>query len=137
MTMYEAQEKIDHLNNNIELKQKQISLLFSKTQPQATKFDSDRVSGGTRESKIQTYCEDTEQLQKELDSLLKERKIYQDYLESELKAIDKYNPQVKRIIEGRQKYHLTWSKTAKYAAFSRSQSIRYYNYFYKGRKNER
>jgi len=132
MTILEANEKIEHLENQIKYYQEKRVEIFSKTQPQATKFDSDRVSGGIRRNKLEQYAIEMEDIETNMRDCNSEIHHLMNFIDNELKTIGKYDPLAQDIIRCRNEYHLTWDKTSKRVGYCKRQCERIYDK-YKGK----
>jgi len=127
MTIIEANEEIEHLNNQINYLYQEKERIFYLTQPQATKFDGERVSGGIRRNKLDDYAIQTEIIDNQISDLKGQLRHLMNYVENELKTISKYKPLEAAIIKDREELHLYWYEIANKEGFCERQCRRIYD----------
>ena len=127
MKIVDANEKIEHLNNQINYLHQEKDRLFSLTQPQATKFDSERVSGGIRKNKMDEYVIEIESIDKQLSDLNGQVTHLMNFVENELKTIGRYKPLEAAIIRDREELHMKWCDIAIKEPFCERQCRRIYD----------
>jgi len=116
ITIYEANDKIQRLENLRELRMNERDLVFERTQPKAAKLDREQVDGGLkREDRTLAYvieCEDPEYIKlcNQIDETEKAIFYYSEYVEAELKRIGEYEPLKAKIIELKDKKKMTWEE---------------------------
>jgi hypothetical protein len=144
----EVTNKIEHLENQIELKRCLMDLIFEKTQPKAVDCSKEVVEGGKREDKFINYAskiiddEDYKKLETEIERLEKEKFIWVRYQSKELQRLNKYNEVEKLIIYYKEQYMPnkakneempTWDEIAIEVHYSKSQCRNIYRRYKKQR----
>jgi hypothetical protein len=141
MTINEINNEIEKLENDIDYYLSEKERIFDKTQPKAGNMSGERVQGDTtREDKFLNYvveCDDPEY--KALDEKLidKQSRVYHlvNYMNKELKRMDKYNDIEKLIIYYKEEYKPdkskkekmpTWEQIARKVNYSKTQCRRIY-----------
>lgn len=135
MTIKEANNQINKIDNEIEYYLKKKELEMSKMMPQAIKYDKTLVDGGKREDKYANYAVKNELIDKELDRLYAEKRLLEDFVEKELIRLKKYDEVVQLIVfykeESLKKY--TWLQISQRVHISESQCKRIYRKYKKER----
>lgn len=98
MTIKEANNQINKIDNEIEYYLKKKELEMSKMMPQATKYDKTLVDGGKREDKYAKYVIKNEPIDKKLDELFEEKLLLENFIEKELLRLGKYDEVVQLIV---------------------------------------
>lgn len=128
MTIKEANNQINKIDNEIEYYLKKKELEISKIMPQATKYDKTLVDGGKREDKYANYVIKNDLLDKELDKLYAEKRILEDFVENELIRLKKYDELMQLIVYYKEqcleKY--TWLQISQKVHYSVIQCKRIY-----------
>lgn len=93
MTLNEANNKLEKINNDLEYELNEKQILFNKTQPQAVDTTKENVEGGTREDKNMKYVESLEEkeIDDRIDKLVRRKRNIQNWISKELKILNKYN----------------------------------------------
>lgn len=123
MTIKEANNQINKIDNEIEYYLKKKELEMSKMMPQATKYDKTLVDGGKREDKYAKYVIKNELLDKELDKLFKEKLLLENFIEKELLRLGKYDEVVQLIVYYKEQCleKLTWQQISLKVHYSTAQ----------------
>ena len=136
MNLKQANSQIEKIDNiiNYWLNRKELEIV--KVMPQAVDFKKDAVKVSRVETnKFLYYTYEVENIDLELEFLYKEKEILLEYIEKELKRLNKYSDVEKLIVyykeESLEKY--TWSKIAKLVHYSETQCRRIYRKY----KNQR
>ena len=100
MTLKEANKEIELIENDIEKLLRDKEAKFTKTQPQAIDPSKMIIEGGKRVDKFFAYAKfSTEkEIDEQLDELYKRKKHWEDWVEKELKILNKYDDLEKQII---------------------------------------
>ena len=90
MTLTEANNKLEKINNDLEYELNEKQILFSKTQPQAVDTTKENVEGGTREDKNMKYVESLEEkeIDERIDKLVRRKRNIQNWISKELKILN-------------------------------------------------
>ena len=92
MTIKEANNKLEKIDNDIEywLKEKEIEL--SNVLPKAVDITKERVAGGKIEDRFFKYAEalENKKIDDKLDKLYAQKRNIEDYIEKELHRLGKY-----------------------------------------------
>lgn len=128
MTIKEANNQINRIDNEIEYYLKKKELEMSKMMPQATKYDKTLVDGGKREDKYASYAIKNELLDKELDKLFKEKFLLENFIEKELLRLGKYDEVEQLIVYYKEQSldKLTWLQISQKVHYSVIQCKRIY-----------
>lgn len=132
MNIVKAKSLIKHLENNLRLKLEMKELNFIRTQPNATKVDSERVSGGTREDKYANYVIKDDKLDSQIDLIQNQIKILEEYITNELKRLDEYDEWEQKVIYMRES-GINWLKIACSVPFSQTTCRNIYRRYKKQR----
>lgn len=139
MTIKEANNKLEKIDNDINywLTEKEIEL--SKALPKATDITQERVSGGTRVDKFMKYAEalEVKQIDEKLDKLYAQKKNLEDYLDKELYRLQKYGPLERKIITLRSEKGLRWREISVLTGYCERQCQRIYDKYYRRKKKKR
>ena len=135
MTIKEANNQINKLDNEIEYYLKRKELELNKLMPQATKYDKTLVDGGKREDKYANYAIKSEIIDKELDNLFEAKRLLEDFVEKELIRLNKYDEVLQLIVYYKEQCleKLTWQQISNRVHYSIAQCKR----IYKKWKNQR
>lgn len=132
MTIVKAKSLIKHLENNLNLKLEMKELNFIRTQPNSTKIDSERTSGGKREDKFSNYVIKDIKVDEEIEIIQNQIRILEKYITNELKRIDEYDEWEQKVIYMRES-KVNWIKIACSTPFSESTCKRIYRRYKKKR----
>jgi hypothetical protein len=142
----EVTNKIEHLENAIELKRGQMDLIFEDTQPKPIDYSKEYVQRGKRVDKYIEYtsivCDDPEykKLESEVEKLEREKFIWVRYQSKELQRLDKYNEVEKLIVYYKEQYipdkskgeeMPTWDEISTKVHYSKSQCRNIYRKYKK------
>ena len=137
MTIKEANNKLEKIDNDINywLTEKEIEL--SKVLPKATDTTQERVSGGTRVDKFMKYAEalEVKQIDEKLDKLYAQKKNLEDYIEKELHRLNKYREVEQLIVYYKEQCieNYTWVQISQRVYYSKEQCQRIYKKWKKER----
>lgn len=137
MTIKEANNKLEKIDNDINywLAEKEIEL--SKVLPKATDIKQERVSGGTRVDKFLKYAEamEVKQIDEKLDKLYAQKKNLEDYIEKELHRLNKYREVEQLIVYYKEQCteNYTWVQISQRVYYSKEQCQRIYKKWKKER----
>ncbi len=128
MTIKEANNKLEQIDNKIEYWLKEKELELSKVLPKATDVTSERVSGGKRVDKFYNFIVEIEPIDKELDLLYAKKKNLEDYIEKELHRLNKYREFEQLIVYYKEQCleSYTWNQIAQKVFYSKEQCQRIY-----------
>lgn len=139
LTIKEANNRIDEIDNKLEYYLNKKELEFNKTQPKATDIKTDITTGGARVDKNIQYMIICEQYDPIIDSLQNEKQILLDFVEKELKRINKYGDVEQQIIYYKEQYipryhdEVTWYFISRKVHASESTCKRIYKKYKKSR----
>lgn len=137
MTIKEANNKLEKIDNDINywLTEKEIEL--SKVLPKATDITQERVSGGTRVDKFMKYAEamEVKQIDEKLDKLYAQKKNLEDYIEKELHRLNKYREVEQLIVYYKEQCieNYTWVQISQRVYYSPTQCRNIYRKWKKER----
>lgn len=137
MTIKEANNKLEKIDNDINywLNEKEIEL--SKVLPKATDTTQERVSGGTRVDKFIKYAEalEVKQIDEKLDKLYAQKKNLEDYIEKELHRLNKYREVEQLIVYYKEQCteNYTWVQISQRVYYSPTQCRNIYRKWKKER----
>ena len=132
MDLKTANLELEKLENEYEFWLKEKEALLTLVTPKSPSLDSQRVSGGTRSDKHLKYVEldDEKKINDTLDYIHKRKKNILEWLEKELKIMNKYGEVEALIIQYKEngKYNkkeeryieLTWEDIAKEVHYSKT-----------------
>lgn len=126
MTIREAKNDLERINNELELYLEKKQINFEKTQPQASKFKDIITSGGFVNDKFLHYIIKDENLDSTIIALQKEAVAIQDFIVKEMERILK-NKGDEYIVYLRDEKGLSWNKIARYTNYSLRQCHYLYN----------
>lgn len=131
MTIKEANNKIEKIDNEIEYYLRKKEKEFAKTQPQAVKFKEIITSGGRRIDKFNKYVISIKEIDDILDNLYSEKRILEEYIEKELIRLNKYSEVEQLIIYYKEQNleKLTWVQISMRVHYSVSQCKKIYRRF--------
>lgn len=132
LTIWKAKSELEHLENQLDLKLQQKELNFIRTQPGAVKTDKDVTSGGAREDKFASYVIRDIDLDRDIDYIQDLIKVYEDYIEKELKRLNKYGEWEQKVIYMRESKQ-PWINIACATPFSQTTCRRIYRSYKKQR----
>lgn len=128
MTIKEANNKLEKIDNDIEyyLKQKEIEL--SNVMPKAVDTTKEVVKGGKRVDRFSNYVIEIGDIDKKLDILYADKRNLEEYIEKELRRLGKYREVEQLIIYYKEQCleNLTWNQIAQKVHYSKEQCQRIY-----------
>lgn len=139
LTIKEANNRIDEIDNKLEYYLNKKELEFNKTQPKATDIKTDITTGGARTDKNIQYMIICEQYDPIIESLQNEKQVLLDFVEKELKRINKYGDVEQQIIYYKEQYipryhdEVTWYFISRKVHASESTCRRIYKKYKKSR----
>lgn len=135
MTIKEANNQINKIDNEIEYYLKKKELEMAKMMPQATKYDKTLVDGGKREDKYANYVVKNELIDKTIDKLYDDKRLLEDFIEKELIRLKKYDEVMQLVVFYKEQCFekLTWQQISNRVHYSVIQCKR----IYKKWKNQR
>ena len=135
MTIKEANNQINKLDNEIEYYLRKKELETRKLMPQATKYDKTLVDGGKREDKYANYAIKSEIIDKELDNLFEAKRLLEDFVEKELIRLNKYDEVLQLIVFYKEQCleKLTWQQISNRVHYSVAQCRNLYRKYKKKR----
>lgn len=139
LSIKEANNRIEEIDNKLEYYLCKKELAFSKTQPQAVDIKKDTVKGGTRVDRNAQYIMETEVYDKVINVLSIEKKALLDFVDRELKRIDKYRDVEQQVIYYKEQYipkypdEVTWYFISRKVHASESTCKRVYRRYKKSR----
>ena len=135
MTIKEANNQINKLDNEIEYYLKKKELETRKLMPQATRYDKILVDGGKRVDKYANYVIKSEIIDKELDNLFQAKRLLEDFVEKELIRLNKYDEVLQLIVYYKEQCFekLTWQQISNRVHYSVAQCRNLYRKYKKKR----
>lgn len=135
MTIKEANNQINKLDNEIEYYLRKKELETRKLMPQATKYDKTLVDGGKRVDKYANYVIKSEIIDKELDNLFQAKRLLEDFVEKELIRLNKYDEVLQLIVYYKEQCFekLTWQQISNRVHYSVAQCRNLYRKYKKKR----
>ena len=147
MTLKEIKNQIQAKDNEINRLIDQKRLNFLKTQPHPIDTSRIIVDGGKREDKFAKYIIKDSAIDPQLDLAYEEKWLLEEFLDEELKRLDKYGELVKQIVYYKEDYleeeykngktifrELTWKEIAKKVSYSADYCRKVYRK-YKGKRD--
>lgn len=135
MTIKEANNQINKIDNEIEYYLKKKELEMAKMMPQATKYDKTLVDGGKREDKYANYVVKNELIDKTIDKLYDDKRLLEDFIEKELIRLKKYDEVMQLIVYYKEQCleKLTWQQISNRVHYSVTQCRNIYRKWKKQR----
>lgn len=147
MTLKEAREKLEHLDNDLELLLNEKEVLFNKTQPTAIKYDKESIMGGKRENRYENYLISVEEKEfdSKIDDIYTRKRLYENWITNELKILEKYNELEQLIIHFKEdtiihcpytkkSREMTWQEIADKVFYSKDYCRRVYRNYLRKRE---
>lgn len=125
MTIREAKNDLERINNELELYLEKKQINFEKTQPQASKFKDVILSTGFVNDKFLHYVIKDENLDSKIIALQKEKNAIENFIIKEMERILK-NKGNEYIVYLRDELKLSWNKIVRYSNYSLRQCYRLY-----------
>lgn len=138
MTIKEAKNKLERIDNQIEYWLKEKELELGNVLPQAVNTTTERVSGGKRVDKFAAYAvalEDKE-IDLNLDKLYAKKRNLEDFIEKELRRLKKYREVEQLIVYYKEQCleNYTWEQISQKVFYSKAQCRNIYKRW-KGRRD--
>lgn len=128
MTIREANYELMKLDNEYNYWLNEKEQIKSLVVPKSTDIRLERVDGGKREDKLVKYIEllDDKKIDETLDYIDKKRTNLMNWLDQELKIMERYEPLKRKIIRLREEEHLSYEKIGIAVGYSTRHVIRIY-----------
>lgn len=128
MTIKEANNKLEKIDNDIEYYLKEKENLLVKVEPKALDTTKEVVSGGKRADRFLNYTIELETIDTLLDELYAKKKNLESYIEKELHRLNKYREVEQLIIYYKEQSleNLTWEEISRKVHYSKTQCRRIY-----------
>ena len=128
MTIKEANNKLEQINNDIEFWLNEKELELCDVLPKSTDPSKEKVIGGERVDKFYNFVVEIEPIDKELDILYAKKKNLEDYIEKELHRLNKYREVEQLIVYYKEQCleSYTWNQIAQKVFYSKEQCQRIY-----------
>lgn len=139
LTIKEANNRIEEIEHKLEYYLKKKELEFNKTQPKAMDIKADITKGGARVDKNIQYVMICEEYDPIINALQVEKEVLLDFVDKELKRIDKYRDVEQQIIYYKEQYiprypdEVTWYFISRKVHASESTCRRVYKKYKKSR----
>lgn len=137
MTIKEANNKLEKIDNDIEYWLKEKELELGNVLPKAVDVTNERVNGGKRVDKFATYVEalENKQIDDKLDKLYAKKRNLENYIEKELHRLNKYREIEQLIIYYKEQCveNYTWEQISQRVHYSRTQCRNVYRKWKKQR----
>ncbi len=130
MTIKEAKNKLERVDNQIEYWLKEKELELGNVLPQAVNTSTERVNGGKRVDKFAAYVvalEDKE-IDFNLDKLYAKKRNLEDFIEKELRRLKKYREVEQLIVYYKEQCleNYTWEQISQKVFYSKAQCKKIY-----------
>ena len=135
MTIVEANEEIERIDNEIDFwVSKRALILESTIYPKAG--TGERVEGGKREDKYRYLDYAIDEIDPKIEQLFKEKKVFEKFIEKELIRLGKYNEVEQLIIFYKEQTttEYTWEQISQRVHYSITQCRRIYRKWKKQRE---
>lgn len=135
MTIKEANNKLEKIDNDIEYYLNKKELEIAKIMPKATDTTKEIVNGGKRVDRYSKYVIEIEEIDKELDILYADKKNLENYIEKELHRLGKYREVEQLIVYYKEQCleNYTWNQIAQRVYYSSAQCRNIYRKWKKER----
>lgn len=138
MTIKEANNKLEKIDNDIEYWLKEKELELGNVLPKAVDTTTERISGGKRVDRFFEYAKalETKEIDDKLDKLYAKKKNIEDYIEKELHRLGKYREVEQLIVYYKEQCleNYTWNQIAQKVFYSKEQCQRLYKKW-EGKRN--
>ena len=123
MTIKEANNKLEKIDNDIEYWLNEKELLISSVQPKAMDTTKEVVSGGKRVDRFAKYVIDIEPIDKMLNRLYGQKRNLEEYIEKELHRLGKYREVEQLIVYYKEQCleNYTWVQISQRVYYSPAQ----------------
>ena len=135
MTIKEANNKLEKIDNDIEYYLNKKELEIAKIMPKATDTTKEIVNGGKRVDRYSKYVIEIDEIDKELDILYADKKNLENYIEKELHRLGKYREVEQLIVYYKEQCieEYTWEEIGKKVYMHKDNCRKIYRKFKKGR----
>lgn len=137
MTIKEANNKLEKIDNNIEYWLNEKDLLIGDILPKAVDTTTEKVNGGKRIDKFVSYVEtlETKGIDDKLDKLYVEKRNLENYIGKELHRLNKYREVEQLIIYYKEQCleNYTWEQISRKVHYSKAQCRNIYKKWKKQR----
>ena len=135
MTIKEANNKLEQINNDIEFWLNEKELELSDVLPKSTDPSKEKVIGGKRADKFYNFVVGAQPIDKILDLLYAKKKNLEDYIEKELHRLNKYREVEQLIIYYKEQCleNYTWEQISQKVFYSKAQCRNIYKKWKKQR----
>lgn len=135
MTIKEANNKLEKIDNDIEYYLKQKEIEISNVMPKAVDTTKEIVKSGKRVDRFSQYAIEIEEIDRELDKLYADKKNLENYIEKELHRLGKYREVEQLIVYYKEQCieNFTWNQIAQRVYYSKEQCQRIYKKWKKER----
>lgn len=137
MTIKDAKMKLEQCEINLEYWLNEKEIAINSVMPKSKGFDSEVVSGGTREDKYKKLDYAIDEIDPTIEYLNKEISNLNNFIEQSLKVIGEYEPLERKIIELRETKKMKWEDIATRVNYSEKQCRRIHNKYCKRTKRKR
>ena len=134
MTIKDAKMKLEQCEINLEYWLNEKEMAINSVMPKSKGFESEVVSGGTREDKYKKLDYAIDEIDPAIDYLNKEINNLNNFIEQSLKIMEEYEPLERKIIELREEKKMKWEDIATRVNYSDRQCKRIYSK-YKGTRS--
>ena len=135
MTIKEANNKLEKIDNDIEYYLKQKEIEISNVMPKAVDTTKEIVKSGKRVDKFSQYAIEIEEIDRELDKLYADKKNLENYIEKELHRLGKYREVEQLIVYYKEQCieEYTWEEIGRKVYMHKDNCRKIYRKFKKGR----
>lgn len=128
MTLKEANYELKKLDNDYNYWLNEKEHLKCLIYPKAIDIRSEKVDGGKREDRLLKYAEllDDKKIDETLEYIDRRRNNLMNWLDNELKIMEKYEPLKRKIIRLREEEKLSYEKIGAIVGYSTRHVIRIY-----------
>lgn len=128
MTLKEANYELKKLDNDYNYWLNEKEQLKCIVYPKSTDIRLERVDGGKREDILSKYTEllDDKKIDETLEYIDRRRNNLMNWLDNELKIMEKYEPLKRKIIRLREEEKLSYEQIGRIVGYSERHVIRIY-----------
>ena len=128
MTLKEANYELKKLDNDYNYWLNEKEHLKCLIYPKAIDIRSEKVDGGKREDRLLKYAEllDDKKIDETLEYIDRRRNNLMNWLDNELKIMEKYEPLKRKIIRLREEEKLSYEQIGRIVGYSERHVIRIY-----------
>ena len=136
MTIKEANNKLEKINNDIDYWIDEKIIAISNVEPKAVDTAKEAVTSGKRTDRYANYVIEIEPIDRELDRLYAIKKNLETYIEKELHRLGKYRKVEQLIIYYKEQCleEYTWEEIGRKVHYSKTQCRNIYRKW-KGKRN--